>query len=272
VSRLIEISLFAVIVGSVIGAIIWLTTTQSGSGDHDLPKALLGAFSGAFFAFVFIRLGDAMSKLYDRQAKNYDGLVRIQHQLNDFLNLTSDNIFIVDTYLETFTDEAIKSENPSVFFNQFHEYPISRDLLLSFTNIDYANEVYQLYVEIQKLNSSMSSVDRSYDQIRSAFIDKKIDLKTYIKNVELTRSRHKEIKLFLIRLQKDLIRTLAAARLLCNSKPPLSRMIIWLSRSKYSSRFNEKLNAEILKLETEVKTISGESKKKIDEIRSGFTG
>jgi hypothetical protein len=68
-------------------------------------------------------------------------------------------------------------------------------------------------------------------------------------------------------LPNDVVRAFATARVLANSKPPLARVILLASRSKYTDRFRAKLPAEITKLEGEMKQIAEASRQKIEGLK-----
>jgi hypothetical protein len=265
--RLLETAALALVFGLIVGGVVWLMSTQRGIDDQEVGKSLLGAFAGAFFAFLFVRLADALSRVFERQNKNYNALVRIQHYLNDFLSITGDNIFGADGFLRTFTDEVLQNQQPKIFFTRFHQYPIDRELPLSFTNIDFINDIRSLHVDIEKLNSSLKTIDHSYEQVQSAFISRLVDLQTYLENVKATRERYTEAKNFLLQAKKDIIRALAAARILARSAPLLAKVIIWTSRSSYTNNFRSVLSPEIAKVEAEIRAAASESRARIEKVK-----
>src|SRR4051812_269798 len=90
-----------VILVAIIGAIAassvtWIFWDAWKGSDRDAFRALLGAFAGAFFAFLFVRFGDGLKKVYERKEKHHTSLVRLQHYFNECLSITADNEFIAD--------------------------------------------------------------------------------------------------------------------------------------------------------------------------------
>ena len=64
-------------------------------GDRvERSDAVFGAFLGAFFAFLFVHVGEALTKLYDRAVRNHTGLVRLEHYLNESIDLLAENITV----------------------------------------------------------------------------------------------------------------------------------------------------------------------------------
>lgn len=70
-----ETAVLALVFGLVAGGVVWLMSAQPGIDDPELGKSLFGGFAGAFFAFLFIRLADALNRVFERQNKNYNALV-----------------------------------------------------------------------------------------------------------------------------------------------------------------------------------------------------
>ena len=125
------------------------------------------------------------------------------------------------------------------------------------------------HLTIEKLDSSLKTIDHSYEKIQSAFISKLIDLQAYLVNVKATRDRYAEVKNFLLQAKKDIIRSLATARILPRSAPILTRAIIWTSRSIYTKSFHAALSPEIAKVEAEIQAGASESRARIEKVSKG---
>lgn len=259
----------AAIVGIAAASAGWLFWETLKGADREAFRALLGAFSGAFFAFLFVRLGEGLKRIYDRKEKHHTTLVRLMHHFNDCLNITGDNVYVADTALSVFSEERLTSPELPVFFNEFHQYPIDRELVIGLTNMDFANEVYTLNVELRKLNDSMATIDRSYAEVKAAFVSKQIDPKTYIANIRHGRPRYIEIRAFLLPLKADLIRLMASANLLSRDAPFLVSVIRGLTRSTYSKRFEQQRQAEMQSIETEIEANAEASRARINAVQAG---
>lgn len=149
----------------VAGSVTWLFWDAWKSTDLEAYRAIVGAFSGAFFAYLFVRFGDALKKVYDRKEKNHSALVRLQHLFNDCLNTTSDNVFVADGCVSVFTDARMSSEGVPIYMNSFNQYQINTDLVVQLTNIEFLNDVFSLNVKLRKMNSSLETLDRSYSHM-----------------------------------------------------------------------------------------------------------
>lgn len=245
----------------------WVFWDAWKGSDREAFRAIVGAFAGAFFAFLFLRLGDGLKRIYERKEKHHTALVRLQHYFNDCLNTTDDNLFIADDCVRVFDEGRLQSGDRPIFMSQFQQYAIDRELLIGLTNLEFLNEVYTLNVELRKLNDSLATVDRAYAQVREAFLSKKLELPDYLVNARLTRKRSLEMKEFLLQTKRDLIRLFATSNLLLKDAPFLVRVIRALAKSSYSKDFKEQLTDEIRRVSQEMDGLAKVSGERINEIQ-----
>lgn len=260
------IVIVAVVAAIAVATATWMLWDASKASDIETFRVIMGAFAGAFFAYLFVRFGDAMNKIYNRKEKNHTSIVRLQHYFNDCLNTTSDNLFIANNCIDVFSETNLNSGYP-IYMNVFHEYPINTELLINLTNIDFLNEVYSLNTSLKKLNSSLASVDRAYGQVREGFVSKTIDVQSYLENARRTRERCEELVAFLTQQQFDLIKLLATTNLLLKNPPFLTRVILILVRNNYPKDFNPTLDAEIKRVQTEIEGISKADAERIRKVQ-----
>lgn len=244
----------------------WIFWDASKASDIETFRVIIGAFAGAFFAYLFVRFVDAMNKIYDRKEKNHTSIVRLQHYFNDCLNTTSDNLFIANNCIDVFSETNLNSGYP-VYMNVFHEYPINTELVINLTNIDFLNEVYSLNVSLKKLNSSLASVDRAYGQVRDGFVSKTIDVQSYLENARRTRERCKELIAFLTQQQFDLVKLFATTNLLLKNPPFLTRVMLILVRNNYPKDFNPTLDVEIKRVQAEIEGIAKADEERIRKVQ-----
>src|SRR5258708_6324999 len=121
-----------------------------------------GAFLGAFFAFLFVRIGDALTRLYDRQTKNYNALVQLQHHLNKSLGLIGENLFVVKDFTRVFREPRQPNEPTRLYRDEFAQIPLEYELLPMLTNIDLVNELFSYNGSIRKLNGTMENMAKTY--------------------------------------------------------------------------------------------------------------
>lgn len=261
------VAIVAAIAAIAAASATWVFWEAWKGSDREAFRALIGAFSGAFFAFVFLRLGDGLKRIYERKEKHHTALVRLQHYFNDCLNTTGDNVFIADDCVRVFDESRLQSGDRPIFMSQFQQYAIDRELPIGLTNLEFLNEVYTLNVELRKLNDSLATVDRAYAQVREAFLAKKLELSDYLANARLTRKRSLEMKEFLLQTQRDLIRLFATSNLLLKDAPFLVRVIRALAKSSYSKDFKERLAEETRRVSQEMDGLAKISGERINEVQ-----
>lgn len=259
----IGIAIVSFIAAIVAASATWIFWDAWKASDREAFRALIGAFSGAFFAYVFVRFADGFKKIYDRKEKNHTALVRLQHYINDCLNITSDNLFIVDECVQVFSEERLEAGELSIFMNVFHEYPIDRELLIGLTNVNFLNEVYSLNVEVSKLNASLATIDRAYAQVRDAFIAKHVDATVYLLNARRTREHCGTLRGNLLQTKQQLIRLFAVTNLLLRDPPFLVRVIRSLTQTAYPKDFDAALTPEVVRVTSEMEGIAQASAQRI---------
>jgi hypothetical protein len=251
-----------------IATIAFLVFKALFGSDPGIKNDLTSAFMGAFFAFLFLRLGEGLTLIYKRKALSRHSMVRLQHQLNDWLTILNDNIFIVDTFFDVFKDYDINQEHQRIFANRLQTIPIEKDLAINFTNLDFVNEVFTLQVDIQKLNDSMNMANRMIEGMTEAFLEKRIDVENYVENIDLIRPQMKELKKFLSASMENVINAIASSKLLLKKEPILSTIIRFSTSSHYSSLHKKLLSDEVVRLKKEIEEVGLESEEKINKIRS----
>jgi hypothetical protein len=257
------VAIVCAVVAVVSASATWVFWDAWKASDREAFRALVGAFAGAFFAYVFVRFADGFKKVYDRKEKNHTTLVRLQHYINDCLNTTSDNMFIADDCIKVFSEERLRSEEISIYMNVFHEYHIDREQLIGLTNVRFLNEMYSLNVHLTKLNSSMATVDRAYAQIRDAFVSKNVGRAEYVANSRRTRDRCAELRGHLLQTKEDLVRLFAAINLLLRNPPFLIEVIKYLTQTSHPNSFEADLDSELVRVRADMEKISSESAKRI---------
>ncbi len=259
------IAIVAIAFGISAGSVMWLFWDAWKATDLEAFRAIVGAFCGAFFAYLFVRFGDALKKVYDRKEANLNALAQLQHYFNDCLSTTSDNVFIIDKGVSVFTDERLASEEVPVFMNSFHQYQINKDVVRQLTNIEFLNEVFSFNVTLRKLNDDLATIEKTYSELRSSYLAKSIDVKTYKGNVLRYRSRCIEIKSFLLQLKNDLVRLLAVTKILMQDRPFLTRIILALVRTSYPKDFEIQLKVEQERVNNQIEVIAKARAQKIQE-------
>lgn len=239
---------------------------------HDILKSVsfgifLSAFLGAFFAFLFTRFGTLADKLFARKQKHRTALVGIEKQGNEYLNFIGDNLFVVNDYV-AIANKNIASKQPFLYFNELHELPIDKTLASKLGNLDMVNDLFSLEASIVKINSSIRSLNRFREMMEQAFINKNIDLATYLANVRILVAKFAEIAVFLNDLEDENRKLIAKARVLIH-KDNKSFYIFLLGRvmkKKFTKRQIKKIPLELKKLNEEIDKTKSTDRKRIDKL------
>lgn len=234
--------------------------------DRKTTDSFYGAFLGAFFAFLFVRIGDALTRLYERQTKNYNALVQLQHHLNKSLGLIGENIFVAKDFTRVFREKRQPNEPTRLYRNDFSQIPLEYELLPMLTNIDLVNELFSYNRSIRKLNGTMENMAKTYELTQAAFLEGKINEKNYYRNVARLLDGYDTLEKFLNASAKDTDNVIAAVRLLANDRPVLASIMRLTTRARYGKSFRGRRNKEIGVLQKEKKEILEDSTKRIREI------
>ena len=218
------------------------------------------AFAGAFFAFLFLRLAEFLTKLYQREVKHYNSLVLLETQLNEIIGIIHDNLYVLPNFMR-----VIKSGN--IYFNNLHILPIDRSHYDSLYNLDLMNALFSYQYQARKLNDDMTTATLGYTDIKNALIQKNIEKPDYIINAELMAINLKQIEIFLSELQNETVELLAKVRVqMVYDKPLGTKLQSFFIRSSSKKIKKEEIKKEKEKLLKEIEETKTKSQKQIDEV------
>ncbi len=269
IKKIAEVILVAIIFGFIASASFLVFRELFIVPESTALHNFQGAFMGAFFAFLFVRLGEGLTKIYERRAKNHTALVRLQYNFNDCLNIISDNIYLVDTYFAIFNGYGPNATERKIFGNVLHPAPIEKDLVVSLMNIELINKIYSLHVDLRKLNDSINTINNMIGQTTRSFIEKHIDHQTYATNIDHHKILMNDIKKFSFAAKKDITSAYAATRVLLQDENFLARIIGLFTKKQFTRSQKQKIQEEIKKLESEIEQCESESGSRIEAIQKG---
>ena len=154
------------------------------------------AFTGAFFAFIFIRIGDMLTRLHEYQKRGYNALVELEYYFNENMNTISDNIFVIDDFKDTI-EKPLRNNEPAVYGNKLYQISFNNDILLRLNNLDLINKVFEFKTDVVKLNHSIDFANGTYNEIKNAFTQYLINFQTYKINTLGLIEKLEELKKFL---------------------------------------------------------------------------
>lgn len=228
--------------------------------EYDLLVQGFAAFAGAFFAFLFLRVAEFFTKLYQRQVKHYNSLVNLEVQLNEIGGIISDNIYILPKFRE-----VIASGN--IYFNNLHLLPIDKSHYENLYDLDLMNRVYTYNYGLRKINDDMQTATQGYLDIKDALIQQNINKKDYVINASLMADQLFLIEVFLKELQNETVELQARVRVQMRGDKPLgTRIQQFFIHSVGPKIKQDELDEEIKKLKSELKETGEKSRKEIDDV------
>lgn len=218
------------------------------------------AFAGAFFAFLFLRLGAFFSKLYQRQVQHYNSLVILETQLNEIGGIIHDNLYVLPNFIRVIT-------SGNVYFNNLRPIPIDRSHYVNLYDLTILNELFSYNYQVRKINDDMETAYLGYQDIKNALIEKNITPTDYKINSDSIALNLKQIEIFLAELEITTVKLLARIRVQMRYDKPLGTKLQALFIHSHGAKLKkEEIEKETIKLNKEIEETKTQSQKEIDEI------
>jgi len=262
-----EVLLLAVVAAFVGAMALVLFVDLFWSVDNKPAEAFRGAFYGALFAFIFVRFGEALNRLYQAGKESRKALGVVQFNLNEALSIVNDNIYVLQEwgrFYVAFTRRV--GEHMPVFANHVERIPGSKDVFIDIFNIGLVNELFLLESNIRKLNDDLETWEGAYKDAKKLFMADQRNLATYVANTDRANAEVAGLERFSRTLADELMLALAVVRILLADKPFLAKMYSWLTPDRYVGPQHPIRQAELKKLRAEAREISQESRKRISSL------
>jgi len=231
---------------------------------HDFTIKAIGAFTGAFFAFIFIRTGEVLTKLFERQRTHYAAMVKLEHIYNGYLNDISGNIFEIGEISKI--KQHTNGQPPTLSYNRLETFVVNDDILLDLADIALINKLASFNFDLRKMNSSIDAANRLYDEIREAAIHHLITRDSYVQNFDSYVVKLRTAKAFLESLNDKSKRNLAMVRLLSKRKPAFNKLFGAIFSARQLMPLDKEIDAELKRMEDEVTEIRRKSREEINKI------
>jgi len=232
----------------------------SNLSDKGPSGIAFSAFFGAFFAFMFGQVGTMIGRINERKLKHYNSLVLLESQLNNFLNIISNN-------LVTFSDLRWALKQGKIYFINLSKFEIDESHYLNLLDIDLTNQLYNVLDGAKRYNMDGDNLTISYNEIRNAFLDKKIDQPAYELNLALTARRALIIETHEKSYTDKVLDLLARVRVQLRVDRPAPSMILSpLTRSWGGVISSEDVVKERAKLVGETKESATDSGTEIEKV------
>lgn len=227
--------------------------------DSNFMASGVGAFMGAFFAFLFLVFGKLFAEIYSRNKKHRNALVEVEYTLNEYLGINHDNIFLINGFIEAISKNFICT-------NHFTKLEIDKSVLLNLYNIDLINDLHTLNMDIYKANESLETISSWYNKINETFLDQRMLKGDYDLNLKQILKKFRTAKIFSEFLDEKIIITQAKIRVLLKERS----MVHWFvskfisHREHYPKNFDKKYHEEVKEVKAEIKRNTEASKREID--------
>lgn len=252
--------------GTLIIMFFYLRRSES-AASHEI---LLAAFSGAFFSFLFIRLGEFLTKLYRRKEKGLSALVILQHRLNYLLVQVDDNIWLAGHFLNVVSYSVRSGEAIRASRDRLSTFRVEEDLLVDLTNLDLINELFALNVSLLKANDSIDTIRRLYDSTLEPLKEGKLDEEMaaiYNSNIMRVLEGMTDINDYMSGLLEDAKGLLAKVRVLSRQQTVFGWVLRKITPTSYPPGFEAQVRDELARLEEEMEASRLASQERIDFVK-----
>jgi len=218
------------------------------------------AFTGAFFAFLFIKIAEFLSKVYQRQVKHYNSLVLLESQLNELGGILYDNIYLIPPFRNAITSGRI-------YFSKLNQLPIDRSHYETLHDINLINDLFTYNYRLRKINNDIDSLADGYADIKNAYIQRHIQDKEYLANAQISAKHLTTLEVFLVDTKSCTDQLLAKVRLMLKIDVPLRTKILrWFVHTSGSRLKKVDIDKEVTKLHKEIEFNKTRSQKEIEEV------
>lgn len=231
--------------------------------------AVISAFCGAFFAYLFMTVKDISTKIYEQGKQNFNALIRVENFCCEIIDAIYVNIQIIEDFHNT-AKQFLEQKKIGIYGNMLRKFPFPDDILLGLTNVDFANKILSYKIDFTRINQDIEFFNRMYECFKGAYVQGKIDADTFQINTQAAIEKTRELKKILQGLIEKTVKIAAFARVMRRDKKPFLIFITQpLFKEKiFTSSFNKKAEAEINRFKKDMNEASFESQREIDKIKA----
>jgi len=228
--------------------------------DKELIRTAFSAFAGAFCAFVFLRLAEALKAYYERLLRHCRALSKLLFVTNELIDAINLNLYEIDQFTTIIQRGRDEGRIP-ICPNRPQALPFDGTVLLDLTNADLINELFSLQCTIRRFNGDTHSIATMYDMFRDAVIRDKSYRDTYLSNCDMCIRKMVEMRKHLVDLNDRTIHLAATVRVrLKRDRPLFLKLMGFLLRTHHEKRFQKALDQEMEQVKKEVKMVKTQSR------------
>lgn len=231
--------------------------------ESELLVQGFAAFAGAFFAYFFTRVADFFGRVYQRQIKHFNSLVKLEQQLNEIGGIIDDNLYVIPPFRSVL-------ESGNVYYNNLHIIKVDQTHFDDLHDVDLLNSLFVYQYEVRRNNDDISTFTNGLHMLTSALMNKGITHDEYKVNALLLAEQMRTIEAFHKRLQDNTIQLLSRVRVQIKMDVPLGTKLqrLFIHTAGDTGKITKKMvKDERKKLEKELKKSRAESRKEIEQIR-----
>lgn len=231
------------------------------ANDTNFLKNIVTSFAGAFFAFLFLRIGEVLGKYYQRQVKHFNALVSLEIFSDELGSIIHDNVCILPEFRKTISSGG-------VFTSTLNSLPIRKDYYEQLNDIKLINEVYKLNYDIRRMNDDQNTAVNWHIHLRELYTTGKITPEHYIENAKILSENLKVVQAGLVLLLEDTIRLNAIVKIRADlDKPLLTRAMNFLMERIKQDISESQIKHKIITVKKEVKKSGTDSQPRIEKIK-----
>ncbi len=139
---------------AVVYAMVFASIKNTAAKD-----SFITAFGGAAFAYLFVKYGEMFTRLSQREKLNIDTVVNLEYLFNKQLNQLGDNMAVSKQMAD-----ALKNKRP-LHFLEFKPITIGTVRLQDMKNVDFINDVFNYFDNLEKLNADMYTLQKMSEKL-----------------------------------------------------------------------------------------------------------
>lgn len=251
----------------VLVVIVGVEVFANGFKDITKTETLIAAFAGAFFAYVFVKIGELFTRIYTAELNNQKTITELEHTMNTHMNKLHNNLFVTNDILNTINKPKLEQNLAhliAVNFNFFKPIEFDQSNLLKLRNLDFVNDVFDYYADLEKLNDSMVSVQKFYDLLTASLIEGSLSADRYKVNVAIVGNKLTELTKFIEAAREKAIVIASKAQVLNEQRPALTRLVIRTKPQFYGDNFAVAVDEKIKMNKKNIEENTAKSKKDIE--------
>ncbi len=223
----------------------------------------VGAFLGAFSAFIFGLVTFYLQKKFERYWKHKNAVVEIEHILQDNLDQNSANQYLLKGAIETL--------QAHMSYTLLTPLRLSEDINLRIGDLEVLNMYFDYKEPLVKVNHGMLTWQGVNTQLHQTIISNPNTPAPIVhKNMSILRSQAESLLKFMVGLDKDTQYLLGYIRLYMRKDKHIWSKWLYKKRNKEKPFISEKeIQQEVESLQSEIKEVSKKSRERIDKIMNG---